>query len=277
MDNTCNKNAIRLFVALAIGFSLLYWGLFYLHGQGLLPFDPASDLLGAIRGYGPTLAALLTAAAIYGRKGLTELWLRVKMWRIPLWLLALAIFGPMLASLVLLLVIRIAGVDLTLASQGVPLPKLIIIFVFFAIVDGPVGEEIGWRGFLLPQLLERYGVIYASTLLGIVWFLWHIPLYAATDKVDLNLAFFSSYALNNVALSFLHTWLFLRSGGSALLAIIFHTACNYAVYLAITFYPSIEQSPLTQPIYVGILVLVAIFAGLSMWSNPVPRQRSADD
>jgi len=277
MDNSCNKNAIRLFIALAVGFSLLYWGLFYLHGQGLLPFDPASDLLGALRGYGPTLAALLTAAIIYGRKGLTDLWLRVKLWRVPLWLLALAIIGPMVASLVLLLLIHIAGVDLALTSQNVPLPKLIIVFLFFAIVDGPVGEEIGWRGFLLPRLLERHGVIYASTLLGIVWFLWHIPLYLATDKVDIDLAFFTGYLLNNVALSFLHTWFFLRSGGSALLAILFHTACNYAVYLAVTFYPGIEQSPLTQPIYVGILVFAAIFAGLSMWKNPLPRQRPADE
>ncbi|MDH5304022.1 MAG: CPBP family intramembrane metalloprotease [Gammaproteobacteria bacterium] len=242
-----------------------------------MPFDPASDLFGALRGYGPTLAALLTAAVVYGRKGLTELWRRLKMWRIPPWLLALAILGPMLASLVLLLFIHIAGVNLTLASQGVPLPKLIIIFVFFAIVDGPVGEEIGWRGFLLPRLLEKYGAIHASILLGIVWFLWHIPLYAATDKVDLNLAFFSSYLLNNVALSFLHAWFFLRSGGSALLAIIFHTACNYAVYLAVTFYPSIEQSPLTQQLYVGILVFAAIFAGLSMWRNPAQGQRAAND
>lgn len=270
MDNSYSRQSIRLFIALALGFSVLYWGLFGLHRRGLLPFDPASDLMGALRGYGPTLAALLTAAVIYGRDGLSALRMRATLWRIPAWLLALATFGPMLGSLALLLVIHTAGVDLVPTSEHVPLPKLFVIFIIFAIVDGPVGEEIGWRGFLLPRLLERYGLIYASTLLGIVWFLWHIPLYAATGKVELNFAFVFSYALNNVALSFLHTWFFLRSGGSAFLAIIFHTACNYAVYIAITFYPTIERSPITQPVYVAILVLAAIFAGYSMWRNPVP-------
>ena len=273
MDNGFSRRSIRLYIALALGFSLLYWGLFELYRRGLLPFDPASDVVGALRGYGPTLAALLTAVFIYGRDGLNELWMRVRMWRTPLWLLALAVFGPMLGSLALLLVIQIAGVDLTLTSEDVRLPKLFIIFIFFALVDGPVGEEIGWRGFLLPRLLERYGVIYASTVLGIVWFLWHIPLYAATGKVEIDLAFVSSYLLNNVALSFLHTWFFLRSGGSAFLAIIFHTACNYSVYLAVTLYPSIEQSPITQPIYVAILIIAAAFAGYSMWKHPVPMQR----
>jgi membrane protease YdiL (CAAX protease family) len=271
-----DRLSIGLYVFLALGLSVLYWGLFYLHDRGTLAFDPESDLMGALRGYGPALAALVVAIVIHGRKGLRELWARVTMWRVPPWLLILAIVGPLLGSVVLLVIVRIAEVDLTPTSQGVPLPKLVIIFLFFAIVDGPVGEEIGWRGFLLPRLLERHGVIYASVFLGIVWFLWHIPLYAATDKVDLNPAFFSSYLLNNVAMSFLHTWFFLRSGGSAFLAIIFHTACNYAVYLAVTLFPGLEQSDLTQPVYVGLLVVIAIFAGISSARSQGSSLRATD-
>jgi membrane protease YdiL (CAAX protease family) len=275
MDNNQSKRSIILFVALAVGGSLLYYGLFFLHGRGFLAFDPSSDLMGAVRGYGPAFAAIVTAAVIYGRGGLKELWMRVKMWRIHPWLLALAIFGPMLGSLVLVLIIYFAGVDLVPNPGSVPLPKLILVFFFFAIVDGPVGEEIGWRGFLLPRLLENYGAIFASTFIGIVWFAWHLPLYIATDKFDITLFFFLSYLLNNVAFSFLHTWFFLRSGGSALLAIILHTAGNYSVFLAVTLFPSIEQSPITQPVYLGILVFAAILAGVSIWRNPAYRLQKA--
>ncbi len=271
MDETRSTHAIRLFIALAIGLSLLYWGLFFLHGRALLPFDPGSDLAGALRGYGPALAALVTSAVIYGRKGLRELWLRVTMWRVPPWLLALAVLGPLLGSLLLLLLAHFAGVDLALTSEGMPIPKLFLVFIFFAVVDGPIGEEIGWRGFLLPRLLEKYGALRASALLGIVWFAWHVPLYIATGKVDLGLAFVLSYLLNNVAFSFVHTWFFLRSGGSALLAIILHTAGNYSVFLAVKFFPAVEQSSLTQPIYLGILVVAAVFAGISIWRNPASR------
>lgn len=268
MNNHHSNRSIVLFVALAIGLSFLYYGLFILHNQGWLSFDPASDLMGALRGYGPALAALIAAAVIYGRNGLKELWVKVSMWRIQRRLLALALFGPMLGSLVLLLIVYLAGVDLVLDLESVPLPRLILIFFFFAILDGPVGEEIGWRGFLLPRLLERYGVIFSSTMLGLVWFVWHLPLYMATDRLELSLVIFLSYLLNNVAFSFLHTWFFLRSGGSAFLAIIFHTAGNYFVFLPVKLFPNIEQSPITEPIYLGILVIAAFFAGLSLWRNP---------
>jgi membrane protease YdiL (CAAX protease family) len=268
MDTNKSNRSVLLFLALALGLAYLYWGLFVLHDKGLLPFDPSSDLMGAARGYGPSLAAIVAAAVIYGRNGLKELWMRVKMWRIPPWLFALAILGPLLGNLALLSILQITGVDLVLNPEGVPIPKLIIIFFFFAIVDGPVGEEIGWRGFLLPRLLEKHGAIFASALIGLVWFAWHLPLYIATDRYELSLAFLSGYLLNNVAFSFLHTWFFLRSGGSALLAILFHTAGNYFVFLSVTLFPSIEQSPTTQPIYHGILAVAAIFAGISIWRNP---------
>ncbi|MEP7702774.1 type II CAAX endopeptidase family protein [Paraglaciecola sp. 25GB23A] len=268
MENKLNKHSILLFLALALGLSCAYWGLFFLHDHSWLPFNPSSDIMGALRGYGPSIAAFIAATVIYGRKGTSELWMRVKMWRIPLWLFVLAVLGPMIGNLVLIIIAYFSGVELQLNSESVPLPKLFIIFFFFAIVDGPVGEEIGWRGFLLPRFLERYGVIAASSLLGLVWFVWHLPLYVATDRFDITLGFFFGYLLNNVAFSFLHTWFFVRSGGSALLAIIFHTASNYFVYLAVTLFPELDQSPMTQPIYHGILVIVAIIAAISLWRNP---------
>lgn len=268
MKDRSNSRAIVMFIALAMGFSFSYWGLFILHNWGLLPFDPATDLMGVLRGYGPALAALATAAIIFGRQGLRELWARVVMWRISPRLLALAILGPLLGSVVLLLIAKVGGVELTPTSENVPIPKMVLIFLFFAIADGPIGEEIGWRGFLLPKLLNAHGAIFASTLLGVIWFAWHIPLYAATGKVDLDAAFFVSYPLINVAFSFIHTWFFLRSGGSSLLSIVLHTAGNYSVFFAVTLFPSIEKSSLTQPIYVGLLVTAAIFAGISMWRNP---------
>lgn len=265
MDDHRNRHAVRLFVSLALGLSLAYWGLFYLHRHHWLGFDPASDAMGALRGYGPTLAALITAAAIYGREGVAAIWKRITQRPIAARLIALAILGPLLASAALVVLAGLAGVDLAPSSDGIPIPKLILIFFFFAVVDGPIGEEIGWRGFLLPRLLERHGPISASFALGLVWFAWHVPLYLATGREELTLAFIASYTLNNVAFSFVHTWFFLRSGGSALLAILLHTAGNYSVYLAVALFPGLKKSALTQPIYLSLLVLAATLAALSMW------------
>lgn len=260
--------AAPLFAGVALGLSGLYWLLFALRARGWLPFDPSSDLLGAARGYTPTLAAVVTALALSGRQGLAALWKRVTMWRVAPRLYALALLVPLGASLVALLVARLSGTVAPFAPGAIPLPKLAIVFVFFAIVDGPLGEEIGWRGYLLPKLLERRGPLVASLVVGVVWYLWHLPLYLATGRFEMTAAFLLGYLVQNVAWSFLHTWFFRRSGGSAFLAVFLHTAGNYSVYLLVTLFPALEQAPATEPTCVAVLAVAALFAAASMRKVP---------
>ena len=260
--------SILVFLTIALGLSLLYWWLFVLRERGVLPFDPSSNLMGAARGYGPTLAALVATAAFFGRRGLLELWMRVKKWRVSIGLLALALLGPMAGNLIVLFGAHLAGTEMSLDLESTPLPKLVLIFFFFAVVDGPLGEEIGWRGFLLPRLLESSGPLVASTVVGLIWYLWHLPLYIATGRFEMTLAFLVGYLVNNLSFSFLHTWFFERSGGSVFLAVLFHTAGNYFVFLSITLFPGLDQAPTTRPVYLAVLTLAGLCAGISLWRNP---------
>jgi len=256
--------AVPVFVGLALGLSGLYWLLFALRARDWLPFDPGSDLFGAARGYTPAIAAALTAFVLSGREGLVELRKRLGRWRVAPRLYALALFGPLGASLVALLAARFSGVEARFAPGAIPIPKLVLVFLFFAIVDGPLGEEIGWRGYLLPRLLERRGPVVASLVVGVVWYLWHLPLYVATGRFELTAGFLVGYLVQNVAWSFVHTWFFRRSGGSAFLAVFLHTAGNYSVYLLVTLFPALEQAPATEPAYVAALSLAALAAGVAM-------------
>ncbi len=45
------------------------------------------------------------------------------------------------------------------------------------LLGGPVGEEFGWRGFLLPRLTARLGPTPATLLLALIWIAWHLPLF----------------------------------------------------------------------------------------------------
>ena len=45
------------------------------------------------------------------------------------------------------------------------------------LVSGPMGEELGWRGYYLTHKAERYSVLKASLITGIVWSFWHLPLW----------------------------------------------------------------------------------------------------
>jgi len=87
------------------------------------------------------------------------------------------------------------------------------------------GEEIGWRGYLLPRLSARIGLPAASLIVGIIWGCWHLPFFliAGTDKSSQS---FPAYVLGATALSVAMAWLYWRTRGSLLLTMIMHAAVN---------------------------------------------------
>jgi uncharacterized protein len=98
---------------------------------------------------------------------------------------------------------------------------------------GAVGEEVGWRGFLLPKLMDG-GARHPYAATGIVWAVWHMPLiafggYYQTDS-PLRMAFV--YALAIIAMSFLISELRVRSG-SVWVAAVMHAAHNFFFQFAV--------------------------------------------
>jgi membrane protease YdiL (CAAX protease family) len=93
------------------------------------------------------------------------------------------------------------------------------------LVLGQSGEEVGWRGYALPRLATHFGLGGASVLLGLVWALWHLPLFftAGIDKTGQS---FPVYVLQVTALSVAMAWLYAHTNGSLLLAMLMHAAVN---------------------------------------------------
>ena len=105
-------------------------------------------------------------------------------------------------------------------------PPLLVSQVFLD--PGALGEELGWRGFALPRLLERLSPVWASLGLGTIWFVWHLPAFfvAGTPQDALSLPAFGVSALS---LSVLATWLFQNSGGSVLPSLLMHLTANFSL------------------------------------------------
>jgi len=87
------------------------------------------------------------------------------------------------------------------------------------------GEEIGWRGYALPGLAERFGLARASLLLGLIWALWHLPLFFVR-WADTYGQSFPLFALQVVALSVAFAWLWAKTNQSLLLPMLLHAAVN---------------------------------------------------
>lgn len=87
------------------------------------------------------------------------------------------------------------------------------------------GEEIGWRGFALPRLTQKYGLAMGTCILGVIWACWHLPLFFVKGSTIVGQSF-PLYLLQVTALSIAIGWLYWRTGGSLLLTMLMHAAVN---------------------------------------------------
>jgi hypothetical protein len=82
---------------------------------------------------------------------------------------------------------------------------------------GPLGEELGWRGFALPRLLAIMEARWAALTLGVVWALWHLPAFFMSGLAQSKFQF-GSFFFVVVGFSVFMTLLFIHTRGSVLLA-----------------------------------------------------------
>jgi hypothetical protein len=98
-------------------------------------------------------------------------------------------------------------------------------FVFLqqVTIGSAMGEELGWRGYALPQLQARYSALYASIILGLLWGIWHLPLYWTAGNARTTMSV--GWLLAGLVLeAILYTWVFNHTKGSLLLALLFHAS-----------------------------------------------------
>jgi membrane protease YdiL (CAAX protease family) len=181
----------------------------------LLKFSP---LLGIPGLFGPAFAAIIMAAVTDGKSGVKALLSRVVLWRVGLRWYVIALGLPTV------LAIATAGLSYLLgSSEFIQAGRVSVLdFVIFALV---VGEELGWRGYALPLLLERRSAVTASLILGVIWGVWHLPTFVIPGTPQYGLPF-AAFLLLTIEYSILMTWVFLHTRGSVLIATLFHGAIN---------------------------------------------------
>jgi CAAX protease family protein len=179
---------------------------------------------------GPAIAAVAVTAWSAGRPGVRDLLRRLVRWRVPLrwWLAALSPIGLLAVALVVQVAMgnQLPAVADFGRFSGTPAIGLVGVFLVVTLV-GAVGEEVGWRGYALPQLQLRYRALTASLILAPLWFLWHLPqffviaTYRQFGPVD-YVGMLFGLTCGAVVL----TWLYNRSGGSILLVAVWHGTYN---------------------------------------------------
>jgi membrane protease YdiL (CAAX protease family) len=140
--------------------------------------------------------------------------------------LALALITGLLCVILDVRQFALIGVD-ALRAMG-PITLSVLAFGLL----GAFGEELGWRGFLLPKMIAA-DIPHPYLASDIVWAIWHLPLIAfGSFYQTTNALMVSAYAMSIIAMTFVISELRLRSG-SVWVATLLHASHNFFSQLAV--------------------------------------------
>jgi len=215
---------------------LAAWGLSGGSGATGYPRPGLPVLLFYIGVFGPFLVATWLTHRQEGGVGVRALLARLVQWDVGLRWYAFALTFTIAIKLSVALIIRLTtGAWPTFGSE--PLYIMVAATIGSVLVFGQAGEEVGWRGYALPRLANRFGLAGASVVLGIIWAFWHLPLFFITGT-DTSGQSFPLYLLQVVAISVAIAWLYANTNGSLLLTMLMHSAVNNTKDIV----PSVAQS-----------------------------------
>jgi len=173
--------------------------------------------------FGPLLAALIMRLFV-GREGVKRTLGFMRPWRYY----AVAVAAPALFIASVIVVADVSGLGRFRPSHSLGLAVPTVLF-FGGAVGLPLtlGEEYGWRGYLLPRLLPL-GEVRATLILAIVWAMWHVPiLLIGLNYPDQRLVtVLPVFAITVVLLAFPFTWLYVESRSSVIAVAVMHSVLN---------------------------------------------------
>ena len=252
MRSFVHRSQLGAFFLLAFGISWVAWV------AGGVLFSGLPGPLVILGGFGPAFAAM--AVSFLGGAGdFRELIRRIAHWRVPASVYLYALVVPPGLYLVA------AGALHLLADFRFPAaaPSLLAypgVLLYAAVLGGGQGE-IGWRGFALPRLQAAMAPLDAGLLLGFLWALWYLPLFFLPGAPGAGTPLLPHVA-TIVGLSVIMTWLHNVSGGSALVAVLFHAGTRVAPM----WYPLGLCLGFTSS--AGIIALIVwVAAGILVWRS----------
>ena len=245
---------LLLFTFFALFFALIYLILFPI----VVTDDKGAtrDIVGALRGYTPTFAALLTILCTRKSPRFKDFWKNAFRLKTNKYAYLAVILIPLLIN-VLVVVSTILITDIPYSFAKLSVPKFLAIYFIFIFLDGPLGEELGWRGYFLPELLSRFNPVISSLIIGIVQFLWHVLIFAADGPI-LDTYFLVKYFISILGISVIFTFVYLRFSKLPIIAVLLHTSVNYFIFFRNSLIPEMKNTSIDSISYVVIVTFIAI-------------------
>jgi hypothetical protein len=220
-----------------------------------------------IAGFAPIVAALVLTFKESGWDGAKKLigrsfdYKRVakKIWYVPTLFLL-----PFVLILALGLMVLIRE-----PIPAAPMPFVALPFLFLGEFIVALGEEVGWMGYAFEPMQNRWNALKATLVLGLIWAIWHLPIYIFMTGDWVYVAWLSIVLLGT---RFLLVWIYNNTGKSVFAAILFHTVFNVSVGVLPNNFVSI---PLGTAITGSFLLITALIVTILWGPETMARFRFA--
>jgi len=260
--------SLSLYMALAF---LIMWGLFFLGKCGIIKAaSPLFMVMFVVGSWGPTIAAVLTLLFLREGRDIGKLFIGWTRWNVGAgWILA-ALSPFAVAGLIILVYLGFMGNPIVNPSPQTVFSGLLAVLLS-GFLTGPSGEEPGWRAFATPRLQQHLSALGASVVLGVIWALWHLPLWFLKGTPQFGSPY-APFALSCVVQTVFFTWIFNNTRGSLAMASLLHFSLNVSLGLiAVLGLVPMDKYLWIQSVIYAILaiVVICIFGGGRLSVKPV--------
>jgi membrane protease YdiL (CAAX protease family) len=191
----------------------------------LLKNRPVELPLSSLMAFCPMIAAILLVQRADGWDGVRKLLrrpfdLRIKgrTWYIPIFLL--------MPTVMVLQYGLLGGLRASVPDSRLPV-WMVLVFLFLFLIAA-VGEEVGWTGYVIDRMQDRWDALVASIVLGTVWAMWHIVPLIQLGRTPAQIAW---QCMDMIATRILIVWLYNNTGKSVLAAVLYHAMYNVSTLL----------------------------------------------
>lgn len=218
--------------------------------------------LSYLSNFGPALGALIVVGMVEGSDGIKRLIRSLFQWRVKFIWYLVVLLGPTL-TMVTAVTIHYVFTGIGLAQSftewfsAFPQHLIMVVSVFIFMMVGIWGEEVGWRGFALPKLQEKYHPLLASLILGAIWAIWHLPLFfiEGSQQAQQGMTFFF---LATLGYSILYSWVYNGSKESLFMIWLLHSMNNATVSYTMLYFKPLTNEPVFSLTVLGIFDLLVI-------------------
>ncbi len=209
------------------------------------------------------IAAILVTWLERGTEGARDILGRMTKWRVsPVWIAVavLSVWALYFVSGIIIMMMGQPWPDIGLFGQVNYLPYLTFAGAWLLwIFTYGIGEETGWRGFLLPRLQTRFSALASALIVSIIWAPWHIPMFLYDENLlSLGPVGTIFWVIGLMFGSVLLTWLYNSSEGSILMTALWHGTYNLFT-AAVGQAAGLTAGIISMLLMVWVVIIVAIY------------------